>query len=232
MKKILALLVIAIFSSAAFNAQAERIYLFDNFCMGAVHFRPRGINASLMNYDANDGKMYFMQGKELMELMGVETIDSICFGDRVFVQVNGDFQEKFKTPNGVVRILWRINKVHAGYEGAMGTVSQAHSQKLQLSGDFGMGNFTGNGGGGMYNGTFGVNNDKSGGINRDVWRMATQNVYYFEKDGKEYKIKRSKDVLKAFPDKKEQIKQFISDNKLAMLSADDFLNLINFVLGL
>ena len=232
MRKIFTLLVIAISATSFCNAQSERIFLFDNFAKGAVHFKSGAINASLMNYDANNGKMYFMQGQELMELVGAETIDSICFGERVFLQRNGDFQEKYKMQNGEVKILWRINKIHAGYVGAFGNTSQVHSQKVQLPGNFGMGDFTTNGGGGMYNGSFGVNNKNGGGINRDVWHMKTQNTYFFTKDGKEYKIKRSKDILKAFPEKKEEIKQYISDNKLGMLSADDFLNVIDFVQSL
>ena len=115
MRKIFTLLVIAISATSFCNAQSERIFLFDNFAKGAVHFKSGAINASLMNYDANNGKMYFMQGQELMELVGAETIDSICFGERVFLQRNGDFQEKYKMQNGEVKILWRINKIHAGY---------------------------------------------------------------------------------------------------------------------
>lgn len=233
MRKLFAIISFIVCFSGIANAQGERIFLFDNFAQGGVYFKNGAVNAALMNYDANNGKMYFQQGGELMELMGVAAIDSIKFGDRKFIQLQGDFIEPFKTEHGTISIQWRIHKIHQGYEGAYGLTTQSGgAKKIQLPSNFGMGTFTTSGGGGMYNGTFGVNDAHEGGRNFDVWKMQTSCIYHFAKDGKIYKVKRTKDLLKAFPDKKEEIKRYATENSLDMLSADKALQLIDYALSL
>ncbi|MCF0179750.1 MAG: hypothetical protein HUJ97_05830 [Bacteroidales bacterium] len=227
MKKLIILFFI-ILCSASSRAQ-ERIFIFDNFETATVQFKNGAKNVSLMNYDANGGKMYFIQGEELMELQGVENIANVTFGERKFVQEKSDFLELVKLENGDVNILWRIHKIHEGYKGAYGLVTQSGgARKITLEGNFGMGGLSG-AGGGMYNGTYGVNTE-DGATRFDVWKAKSENVYYIIKDGKTIKIKRTKDLQKAFPEKKEDIKNFMDENNINMLNADMALKLINYVL--
>lgn len=230
MKKFILFFVFTFAAMLNVSAQKERIFLFDKFTQCKVHFINRGVNVNLMNYDANNGKMYFKQGETLMELTNTANIDSINFGKRTFITYKNDFVEQFQLKKGKVRILWRIHKIHEGYEGAYGTVSQTGGQKVQL-GDLGMGTIAGIQGG-MYNGTYGVNDDEAGGRRMDVWKNKSANTYFFTKNGKEYELKSLKNVFKQFPEYKDQIKQFVSDNNLDMMSADKAVTIIDYILSL
>jgi hypothetical protein len=102
---------------------------------------------------------------------------------------------------------------------------------VQLSDQFGMGTIAGISGG-MYNGSFGVNQNDGNGRNFDVWRTKNQSTYYFTKDGQEYGVKGMKSVLKAFPTKKAQIKQYVHDNDIDTLTAEGMLQVIDYVMTL
>lgn len=228
-KRLYLFLAIAICSIISASAQGERIFLFDNFAKGLIKFKNGAINVSMMNYDANNGKMYFMQNNELMELSYPQTIDSIKFGEREFVGHNGDFAEQYVLKHGTVKILWRIHKVHEGYVGAFGQTSQVGAKKIQLQGNFGMGGFAN---GGMYNGSFGTNQNDNNGRNLDIWKIKNANTYIFEKEGKEYAINRLKNLYKSFPKYKKQLEVFVKENELNMMSADKAVIIIDYLLSL
>lgn len=228
MKKTILFVAFAICSVLSVSAQGERIFLFDNFAEGVINFATGAVNASKMNYDANNGKMYFMQGETLMELTAPQEIDSIRFGDRKFIGRNGDFVERCKLKHGTVDILWRIHKVHEGYVGAFGQTQQVGAKKVELQGNFGMGGFAN---GGMYNGSSDYNRDNNG-RNLDVWKMKNANTYYFEKNGKQYAISRLKSFYKQFPKYKQQLEDFASKHGLDFMSADKAVTLIDYLLSL
>lgn len=228
MKRFLAFVAFAVCSVLSVAAQGERIFLFDNFAEGLIKFKTGAVNASKMNYDANNGKMYFMQGETLMELSVPQEIDSIKFGDRKFVGRNGDFVERCTLKHGTVDILWRIHKIHEGYVGALGQTTQVGGKKIELPGNFGMGGFAN---GGMYNGSSDYNRDNNG-RNLDVWRTKSANTYYFEKDGKQYGISRLKGLYKTFPKYKAQLEAFASEHSLDFMSAEKAVTLIDYLLSL
>ncbi len=228
LKRILVFVAFALSSVLAASAQGERIFLFDNFAAGLIKFKTGAVNASKMNYDANNGKMYFMQGETLMELTVPQEIDTIRFGERSFVGRDGDFVEHCTLKHGTVDILWRIHKVHEGYVGAFGQTAQVGAKKIELQGNFGLGGFAN---GGMYNGSSDYNRDNNG-RNLDVWKMKNANVYYFEKDGKQYAISRLKNLYKKFPKQKAQLEAFASENGLDFMSAEKAVTLIDYLLSL
>lgn len=231
MKRIILLIAIVTSSILSISAQGQRIFLFDNYANGLIHFKNKAVTASLMNYDANNGKMYFLQGENLMELTNAAAIDSIKFGTRHFLGYRNDFVELFQLNNGQVKILWRIHKIHEGYEGAFGTTSQVGGQKIQLQGNFGMGGIAG-AGGGMYNGSFGMNQNDGNNRRLDIWKQKNANTYFFEKNGKEYTVKSLKNIYKMFPEYREQIKQYVKENALDMMSTDKALQIIDYILSL
>lgn len=230
-KRIILSLALIISAAVSVSAQGERIFLFDNFAKGYVKFKNGAVNVSMMNYDANNGKMYFMQGETLMEMTGPEQVDSIQFGERNFIGRKGDFVEKYTLQHGTVGILWRIHKIHEGYVGAYGQTSQVGARKIELQGNFGMGNLAG-AGGGMYNGSFGTNQDDKGGQKFDIWKVKSANTYIFEKNGKEYAINRIKNLYKAFPQYKKQLQEFAKEHELDLMTADKAVILIDYLLSL
>ena len=184
------------------------------------------------NYDVANRKVMFMQGEQLMELLAPETIDTLYMGGSRWIYKNKQFCEVIDREDGNRLLVgWHITKVHEGYVGALGSISQAPSRKVQLSDQFGMGTIAGISGG-MYNGSFGVNQNDGNGRNFDVWRTKNQSTYYFSKNGREFCVKGMKSVLKAFPTKKNEIKQYVRDNDINTLTAEGMLQVIDYLISL
>ena len=230
MRKFFIIALIAVCATAM--AQEKRIYFFADFQKTTIHYKNGAKNVANANYDVANRKVMFMQGEQLMELLAPETIDTLYMGGSRWVYKNKQFCEVIDREDGNRLLVgWHITKVHEGYEGALGSISQAPSRKVQLSDQFGMGTIAGISGG-MYNGSFGVNQNDGNGRNFDVWRTKNQSTYYFTKDGREYGVKGMKSVLKAFPTKKNEIKQYVHDNHIDTLTAEGMLQVIDYLMTL
>ena len=230
MRKFFIIALIAVCATAM--AQEKRIYFYADFVKTNILYKNGAKNVAKANYDVANRKVMFMQGEQLMELLAPETIDTLYMGGSRWVYKNKQFCEVIDREDGNRLLVgWHITKVHEGYEGALGSISQAPSRKVQLSDQFGMGTIAGISGG-MYNGSFGVNQNDGNGRNFDVWRTKNQSTYYFTKDGREYGVKGMKSVLKAFPTKKAQIKQYVHDNDIDTLTAEGMLQVIDYLMTL
>ncbi len=230
MRKYFIIALLAVCATAM--AQEKRIYFFADFQKTTILYKNGAKNVANANYDVANRKVMFMQGEQLMELLAPETIDTLYMGGSRWVYKNKQFCEVIDREDGNRLLVgWHITKVHEGYEGALGSISQAPSRKVQLSDQFGMGTIAGISGG-MYNGSFGVNQNDGNGRNFDVWRTKNQSTYYFTKDGREYGVKGMKSVLKAFPTKKDQIKQYVHDNHIDTLTAEGMLQVIDYLMTL
>lgn len=230
MRKYLIVILLAVCATAM--AQEKRIYFFADFQKTTILYKNGAKNVTNANYDVANRKVMFMQGEQLMELLAPETIDTLYMGGSRWIYKDKQFCEVIDREDGNRLLVgWHITKVHEGYEGALGSISQAPSRKVQLSDQFGMGTIAGISGG-MYNGSFGVNQNDGNGRNFDVWRTKNQSTYYFTKDGREYGVKGMKSVLKAFPTKKDQIKQYVHDNHIDTLTAEGMLQVIDYLMTL
>ena len=230
MRKYFIIALLAVCATAM--AQEKRIYFFADFQKTTIHYKNGAKNVANANYDVANRKVMFMQGEQLMELLAPETIDTLYMGGSRWVYKNKQFCEVIDREDGNRLLVgWHITKVHEGYEGALGSISQAPSRKVQLSDQFGMGTIAGISGG-MYNGSFGVNQNDGNGRNFDVWRNKNQSTYYFTKDGREYGVKGMKSVLKAFPTKKNEIKQYVHNNHIDTLTAEGMLQVIDYLMTL
>ena len=230
MRKYFIVILLAVCATAM--AQEKRVYFYADFVKTNILYKNGAKNVAKANYDVANRKVMFMQGEQLMELLAPETIDTLYMGGSRWVYKNKQFCEVIDREDGNRLLVgWHITKVHEGYEGALGSISQAPSRKVQLSDQFGMGTIAGISGG-MYNGSFGVNQNDGNGRNFDVWRNKNQSTYYFTKDGREYGVKGMKSVLKAFPTKKTEIKQYVHDNHIDTLTAEGMLQVIDYVMTL
>ncbi|MBR5698892.1 MAG: hypothetical protein IKX44_09785 [Prevotella sp.] len=230
MRKLLTIILIAVCTTTL--AQEKRIYFYSDFVKSNILYKNGARNQTNANYDVANRKLMFMQGEQLMELLAPETIDTLYMGGSRWVYRDKQFCEVIDREDGN-RILvgWHVTKVHEGYVGALGSVAQAPSRKVQLGDQFGMGTIAGISGG-MYNGTFGTNQNDGNGRNFDVWKTKNKSTYYFTKNGKGYAVKGMKSILKAFPQKKELIKQFVHNKKIDTMTAEGMLQVIDYILTL
>lgn len=229
MRKLVIFIFLAVFSTVL--AQEKRVYFFSDFVNTAIQYKGGQKFKVKANYDVANRKMMYMQGDQLMELTDPQLVDTIVTDGYAWVLHDGHFCQVVDSKAGNRVLLgWHIVKMHEGYVGAFG-ISQVPSRKVKLNGQFGLDNFTADGGG-IFNGTTDTNAHDGNGSNLDVWRNKNLNTYYFTKDGREYALKGMKSVYKAFPEHKEQIKQYARENKVDMMTASGALQLIDFILTL
>lgn len=211
-------------------AAENRIYFYPEFVKTKIVYKDGTQFQVIANYDVANKKVMYMQGQQLMEMVSPHLVDSIFLGGSVWVYHNYQFCEVIQR-EGKPQILagWYIRKIHKGYEGAYGT-SQIPSKKLAIIDNVGMGDIPLMGG--ADNVANHVNQGNGNSMNRDVWKAKNQSTYYFTKNGKEYAVKGMKSVLKAFPTKKDQIKQYVHDNHIDTLTAEGMLQVIDYLMTL
>lgn len=213
------------------TAQQKRIYFYADFVKTKIQYKDGTRYQVMGNYDVANKKMMYLQGNQLMEAINPEIIDTICMGNSTWIYHNKQFCEVFKCESGIdVLVGWHIAKRHEGYAGVYGT-AQVPSKKIELTDNLGMGELSVSGGGVYYEAT-GTNQGMGNGLNVDVWKIKNQSTYYFTKNGKEYALKGLKSIYKAFPEHKEQIKQFVKTNKLEMTNAENALKIVDYILTL
>lgn len=220
MKKYLILLVLSLCVSVGQAQQFKRIYLFDKFVQANIQFRNHTTSKSLINYDASNQTMLFMQGTSMMELTNAETVDTIKVGKRMFVPASKGFYEVVPMEHGVVYIDWLLKDVNIGSRGALGSVTQGSVHNLQMS-DFGNQDA-------MYYGPY----DSQSLDATSVYRRKNDNTYYIYVNGKLEKVKTIKHLQKLFPLKKDDITTYSQNNHIDMKDVPNALSMINYCLGI
>lgn len=197
------------------NAQSEPLFIFDQFANAKIHFKNRSITVASMNYDAVNDKMFYKDQGNLMELTNAAMIDSIVWaGKRNFIPYTDGYMEKVKLENGVAYIHWRIKKVNVGARGAMGTVTQAKVEAINIR-------------------SMGVHSAENLRINSaDVFQQKNVNEYFIAMDGKLKKITNKKQLFKLYPAHKATIEEYMDKENIQMTEALSVLQLLNFCLGL
>lgn len=214
MKRLL-LILWAVSFVFAVKAQNGALFIFEQFVNANVHFKNRSVTVAPMNYDAINDKMYYKDRGELMELTNAASIDSISWaGKRCFVTYGERFLEKVEMENGTCFIGWRIKQVNVGSAGAMGAVTQAKVEAVNIR-------------------SMGVYSAEANRINStDVYQQKNVNEYYLPMDGKLKKITTKKHVLKLYPTHKVAIVEFMNKQKIKMEEPLSVLELLNFCMGL
>lgn len=214
MKKI-TLIVLLCTLSQLLPAQSSQLFIFDNFYNAKVFFKNRSVTAASMNFDAMNGKMFFKDGGEVMELTNVAQIDSVVWaGKRKFVASHGTFQEEVKMPHGTVLIQWRLKNVNVGSTGALGTTTQAKVEKLNIR---------------AMNGVYSFDNTQN---TADLYKQRNDNEYYITVGGKLKKISSMKHVLKAYPNHEKDIKEYVDKENIKMEDPAAVLQLLDYCLSL
>ncbi len=201
------------------GAQSRTIFLFEDFVSAKIHFKTHSVGTASMNYDAGQGRMLYWQDDEVMEVTNAHMIDSISFGERQFIPLNGRYAEKIRMPHGIVYLNWVLKDVNIGSKGALGMPTQGKVEPLNNH-DFGF----------PTEAYTAYDKQKVG--STDIYRRKNANTYYiFTPDGLT-EIKNQKQLLKCFSGKEEEINQYISDTKVNLRETDLALSLLDFCLSL
>ena len=168
-------------------------------------------------------KVLYIENDVLMEITNMGMIQTLVTEDRKFMIKDGLFCEIKTNDDFQVLVNWRIKKVNVGSKGALGATTQA---KVEVVQSFEFSPAT----------PFPVADwhrysmDEDGSYSSvEVWQRKNDNTYFFTLDGKEYKVKRLKDLYKAFPDKAPALKEYVKEKKYTMENAQQALTVIAYL---
>ena len=214
MKRLLPLFTFIIVVLTA-GAQSQPLFIFEQFMNAKIHFKNRSVTIASMNYDAANDKMFFKDKEQLMELTNYAMIDSISWGGkRCFVTHGAGFMEQVNLENGTAYIHWHIKNVNVGAKGAMGAVTQAKVEQVNI----------------RAMGVFSAEDARI--YSADVYQQKNANEYFIRTGNDLKKITTLKHAQKLFPEHKEDIKDFADKQDIKMTEPLSVLELLNYCMGL
>lgn len=207
MKRLVLFLGLTILCTLA-SAQNDPLFIFEQFLNAKIHFKNRSITVVPMNYDAANDKMYFKRDGQLMELIQLETVDSVVWAKKLcFIPYEKGFLEKVTLRHGTVYIHWQIRNINIGSIGALGVITQAKVDQV-----------------------FSARNKSK--YSADIYRQKNRNDYYLSIDGSLKKVTTLKQILKLFPGQEAAIEAFVEKENTQMGIPMSVLNLLDFCLSL
>lgn len=208
--KSFSLFLLFIVLASASNAQ-QPIMLFDDFRSGTVYLKKRITTKAELNYDARNGKMIYLLDDQEMTLTNNHEVDSIVFDDSKFILYKKIYLEVANESNGSIFINWKLRESLKGYRGAMGLTTQTKIESIDLSH---------------------ITTKKNVQSTAEITKIENNNEYWFYVKGKLVKCRNEKNLMKQFPNNKEQLRDFIKREKIRFKNPTDAIRLINFALSL
>ena len=218
MKRIIALTIGLAALLLTASAQ-QRMYLFPDFVDANVRFagNPR-IEKLHLNFDMLSQKILYVQDEVLMEITNMEMIQNLVTEDRRFIIRDGLLCEVKNNDDIQVLVNWRVKKVNIGSKGALGATTQAKVEALRTY-EFDT----------AYTVTDWRKPTEQSAHALEVWKQKSENTYFINMDGTEYKIRYLKDLFKAYPAHAKQLKAYAKANELKMVNAEDAFKMFDYL---
>ena len=198
---LIALLGIVLPASA--QSQKQESFLFPDFVRGHLVFANGSTADVELDFDTIRQKLYYIRGNDVMELTNLQDVRSLTVGERSFVMRDGLLCEVYDVNGEKVLVNWKFRNVNKGSKGALGSTTQNHVDVLWTSG------------------SHATADDRTGEHSLDIWQIRCENTYFLLVDGQYYRVKKLKELYKAFPAVAPQLKAFAKENHLLMTSAED-----------
>jgi len=183
-------------------------YLFPNFDTSSVRLKTGEFFKAVMNYNTLTEKMAFYQKGTLLDLIKPGTVDTICIQDRLFVPIEESFYEVILNAPIAFFIQHKSDLVSTGRPAALGTTSQTN---------------------GITSVSKLVGNENSYNLKLpENFKIKPYEVYWVRMNKGIHKFLNERQLMKIFPAKEDEIKDFIDQSHLKISKADDLLKLAKF----
>lgn len=202
MKNIIASFIVGLASQFVTTARAQIIthadsvraagYFFADFLDGSVLMKSGGTEKAPLNYNTNNQQIGFMKDGKYMELTGLETIDTIYISERKFVPRRGKFYMVVSTSPGMPLLALIYNKPVS----RTAAVDQYGLDKKN-------------------HGSV-INNASQIYANRRFRRnfeLTYQKRFFLQKGKVLLKANSLEQLIDIYPEKKEQIRSYVKENK-------------------
>lgn len=209
--RILLLGVVAFLSFSNGEAQNKRLLLFDKYTKGSVLMKNRARTNAELNFDAANNNIMFKQNGTEMILTNAHQVDTVYIGDRKFVPIKKVYLEAISTRHGDVYVHWNLKNAYKGKKGAFGMTTQAKVESINTA-EFHYG---------AYENQY-----------VDVYELSNRNEYYLFKGDKTIVVKDEKSLLKHFPARQREIKEYIKTQNIDFAKVDEVIKLLEYCMGM
>ncbi len=162
-----------------------------------------------LNYDTANKKMMYLQDNDEMILLNYNQVDTVYIADKKFIPLPAMYLEVVQTPKGEIFIDWTLKNKYRGNRGAYGQITQNKVETINTA------HWT---------------NNEYKIQTAEVFERENANVYWIYIDDKPVRCRNEKDLLKYFPNRKEEIKVFVKNEKLNFKNPADAIKIIGFCL--
>lgn len=191
------------------QAQSKRIMLFEEYGDGKVILKNKQEVVTKLNYDTANKKMMYLKDGVPMILMNDEQVDSVYIDNRRFISLHGLYLEVVAIDTKEVFIDWSIKERYKGNRGAYGQVTQNKVESINTA--------------------YWTNSEYKKQL-VEVRELENSNNYWFFINDKPIKCKSIKDLIKVFPDRKNDILAFVNEKGIDFKNASDAVELIGYCL--
>ena len=183
-------------------------FIFDDYAVGEVLMKNGNKHSARMNYNAVTEKIVFEQSGQLLELANLHTIDTVYLHGRKFTPVKGAFFEKIETTPIPFFVQHKRKLVRSKKKVGFGETSELAT-------------------------TYGYSSAELDGYDlnlplTDNYEVTINPVFWVLKDGKMKSFSTERQLLKIFSKKKNEIKEYIKNEKLNIENIDDVVKIIAF----
>jgi len=198
-------------------AAQEPIYLFDGFQDGRITMKPKTDVKVRLNIDAAGQKILYYQGENIMELVNLHLLDTVFVNDRKFVWKENCLCEIISIKSADIYVNWVLRSSYVGKEGAMGITTQGKAETYYVPG---------------LNSKYSLETRGQFKDETEVWNIRNDNSYIFQINGKECKVRRPKEIYKAFPQYEDDLSTFIRKHNLVMTNTKQALIIIDYLMSI
>ena len=190
------------------NGKMITHYLFPEFYAGKILMKTGNIEESRLNYNSLTEEMIFEDGGKYLALANVNTIDTVYIHDRKFIPAGKVFYEVSVNMKIPLLIKHTCRVIPPGKPTAYGGTSETTSVTI-------------------------INNLFQSGRAYDLklpddYKITSSTNFYLKLENNYIRINNVKQVIKCFPDKEKEIKEFIELNGTDFDNQKDLIDLIIF----
>jgi hypothetical protein len=186
-------------------------YLFSSFAKGRVLIKGNKFQETVMNYNTVTECIVFEQNGKLLDMTNLSTIDTIYLHNSRFIPVGKAFYEVVATAPVPLFIQHKGELLPpgkpVGYGGTSEVAAATRLSSVQLSS-------------GYYNLQLPPD-----------FKVKITPVYWLMRDGTMVNFLNERQLLKLFPEKEEEIKDFIKKGRLKIERREDLVKIIRFCGG-
>jgi hypothetical protein len=183
-------------------------YLFPDFDTSVVRLKSGELFKAVMNYNTLTERMAFYQKGTLSDLVKPEAIDTICIQNRLFVPFEKSFYEVILDAPIAFFVQHKSDLISTGRPAALGTTSQTVGI-TSVSKLVGSRN--------SYNFKLSEN-----------FKIKPYEIYWVRMNKEMHKFLNEHQLLKIFPAKEHEIKEFINQSHLKVNKTEDLIKLASF----